>query len=129
MSNAANGNHPSVTNNNTPTSNSGATSGGSKKRKTDEDGGDGSKRLRRADIVNTKLPDAKNIGTLSVTHLVLQDNRLLLPFQKAILEACPHVEQLEISYSQKADGRKIATLVRDNCRNLRRLTLTSTRQP
>ncbi|KAF9119475.1 hypothetical protein BGX30_003818, partial [Mortierella sp. GBA39] len=90
-------------------------------------GGGGSKKRRRAELVNTKLPDARNIDILSVTHLVLEDN-LLLPFQKAILEACPHLEQLEICYSQKADGGKVATLVRDNCRKLRRLTLKSTRQ-
>ncbi|KAF9150801.1 hypothetical protein BG015_007386 [Linnemannia schmuckeri] len=104
----------------------------SKKRKSDDDGagnGGRNKRRRRSALVNVKLPDAKNIGILPITHLVLRDNRLLLPFQKAILEACPHLEQLEICYSQKADGGKVATLVRENCHKLRRLSLRSTRQP
>ncbi|KAG0283728.1 hypothetical protein BGZ96_011884 [Linnemannia gamsii] len=104
----------------------------SKKRKNVDDGagnGRSNKKLRRSELVNTKLPNAKNIGILSITHLVMRDNRLLRPFQKAILEACPHLEQLEICYSQKADGGKVATLVRENCSKLRRLTLRSTRQP
>ncbi|KAF9549104.1 hypothetical protein EC957_004742 [Mortierella hygrophila] len=129
MKTTVTGNQLSVTNNDAPTSSGGVTSGGSKKRKNDENGGGGSKKRRRAELVNTELPDARNIGTLSVTHLVLQDNLLLLPFHKAILEACPHLEQLEICYSLKADGGKVATLVRDNCSKLRRLTLKSTRQP
>jgi hypothetical protein len=103
----------------------------SKKRRSDDDGaGNGRviKRRRRSVLVNTKLPDAKNIGILPITHLVLRDNRLLRPFQEAILEACPHLERLEICYSQKTDGSEVATLVREHCRKLRQLTLRSTRQ-
>ncbi|KAF9140717.1 hypothetical protein BGX30_006102 [Mortierella sp. GBA39] len=106
--------------------------GESMKRKTedDESGNRGcNKRRRRIELVNVKLPDAKKIGILPILHLVLRDNRLLFPFQKAILEACPHLNQLEICYSQKADGGKVATLVRENCHKLRRLSLRSTRQP
>lgn len=105
---------------------------GSKKRKSvDDETGNGrsNKKRRRSELVNAKLPDAKNIGILPITNLVLRDNRLLRPFQKAILQACPYLEQLEICYSQKADGGKVAALVRGNCSKLRRLTLISTRQP
>ncbi|KAF8943937.1 hypothetical protein BGZ47_004863 [Haplosporangium gracile] len=104
---------------------------GSKKRKSDDGAGNGrrNKRRRRLELVNVKLPDAKDIGILPITHLVLLDNLLFLPFQKAIIEACPYLEQLEICYSQKADGGKVATLVRENCHTLRRLSLHSTRQP
>ncbi|KAF8937036.1 hypothetical protein BGZ47_009208 [Haplosporangium gracile] len=131
-----NNNNPTTPAGNTVASNEGTTSGRSKKRKNNDNDGDknddgrnGPKKHRRTKLVNTKLPDAKNIGVLSATYLILRDNRLLLPFQKAILEACPHLEQLEIRYSQKVKGSKVATLVRDNCRKLRRLTLKSTRQP
>ena len=104
----------------------------SKKRKIEDNGAGNrsrNKRRRRSELANAKLPDAKNIGILPISHLVLRDNHLLLPFQKAILEACPHLEQLDICYSQKADGGKVATLVRENCHELRRLSLRSTRQP
>ncbi|KAK3837576.1 MAG: hypothetical protein JOS17DRAFT_786698 [Linnemannia elongata] len=71
-----------------------------KKRKIDDDrAGDvgRNKRLRRSELVSVKLPDAKNFGVLPISHLVLRDNRMLLPFQKEILEACPYLEQLEIA--------------------------------
>lgn len=103
-----------------------------KKHKIEDDGVGNrgrNKRLRRSELVKVKLPNAMNIGILPISHLVLRDNRLLLSFQKAILMACPHLDQLEICYSQKSDGDKVATLVRENCHNLRRLTLHSTRQP
>ncbi|KAF9142734.1 hypothetical protein BG015_000694 [Linnemannia schmuckeri] len=138
----SNSNNSTTTAGNTAASDGVATSGRIRKRKNDDNGedvinkhkknGDGRndpKKNRRAKLANTKLPTAKVIGILSVTYLILQDNRLLLPFWKAILEACPHLEQLEICYSQKADGGKVATLVRDNCRKLRRPMLKSTRQP
>lgn len=94
-------------------------------------GGGASKRRRkyRAKLVAKVLPGARDIGILPITHLVLLDTQLHYPFQKAILDACPHLEQLEICYSQKADGGKIATLVRENCPKIRRLTLHSSRQP
>ncbi|KAG0372912.1 hypothetical protein BGX24_012428, partial [Mortierella sp. AD032] len=118
---------------NTPATNGGETG---TKRKTVDDENIGAslpvkKRRRRNRVkdVNTPRPNAKDIGELPITHLVLLDNRLLLPFQQAILAACPHLDQLEICYSQKADGGEIAALVRDNCKELRRLTLRSTRQP
>ncbi|KAF9904457.1 hypothetical protein EC991_002675 [Linnemannia zychae] len=104
------------------------------KRKSDDDSGDTGiamkkRRKNRTILVNTPLPDAKNFGVLPITHLVLQDNRLMLPFQRAILEASPNLEQLEMCYTQKSSGREIAAVMRDNCRNIRCLTLTSTRQP
>ncbi|KAG0259379.1 hypothetical protein BGZ95_004677 [Linnemannia exigua] len=117
---------------NTPATTSG---GAGAKRKSNDENIDASRpvkksrRRNRAKDFNTVRPDAKDIGELPITHLVLHDNRLLLPFQQAILEACPHLDQLEICYSQKADGGKVAALVRENCRKLRRLTLRSTRQP
>ncbi|KAG0060029.1 hypothetical protein BGZ90_004232 [Linnemannia elongata] len=124
---------PGKTTVNNAAGNSTATNNGkSKKRKIEDDGAGNrgrSKKLTRSERVNVNLPDAKDIGILPISHLVLRDNRLLLPFQKAILEACPHLEQLEICYSQKADGGKVATLVRENCHSLRRLSLRSTRQP
>ncbi|KAG0294783.1 hypothetical protein BGZ96_000449 [Linnemannia gamsii] len=86
------------------------------------------KRRKRAKYVNQELANARDIGILPITHLVLRDNLLLRPFQKAILEACPHLEQLEICYSQKTDGDEVATLVRENCPKICRLTLHSTRQ-
>ncbi|KAF9090336.1 hypothetical protein BGX23_006025 [Mortierella sp. AD031] len=96
-------------------------------------GGEDTKKKKRRRSKRIELMDIEvenvNIGILPVTHLVLADNRLLRPFQKSILEACPHLEQLEICYSQKADGGAVATLVADNCKKLRRLTLRSTRQP
>ncbi|KAF9118063.1 hypothetical protein BGW39_001502 [Mortierella sp. 14UC] len=109
-------------------------SGIGSKRKSDDDSIDTRvvvkrRRKNRASLVNTPLPNAKDFGVLPITHLVLLDNRLLRPFQQAILEASPHLEQLEICYSQKANGGKVAALVRDNCRKIRRLTLRSTRQP
>ncbi|KAG0276126.1 hypothetical protein BGZ95_007986, partial [Linnemannia exigua] len=88
------------------------------KRKND----DGNIDVRVKDV-NMARPNAKDVGELPVAHLVLRDNRLLLPFQQVILKACPHLDQLEICYSQKADGGKVAALVK-----LRRLTLRSTRQ-
>ncbi|KAF9899644.1 hypothetical protein EC991_008526 [Linnemannia zychae] len=87
------------------------------------------RRPNRTILVNTPLPDDKNFGILPITHLVMQDNQLLLPFQQVILEASPDLEQLEICYTRKADGGRVATLVRDNCRNIRRLILRSARQP
>ncbi|KAG0303674.1 hypothetical protein BGZ97_001797 [Linnemannia gamsii] len=88
-----------------------------------------SPRKNRAKLVNQDLVNARDIGILPITLLVLRNNRLLRPFQKSILEACPHLEQLEICYSQKADGSKVATLARENCPKIRRLTLHSIRQP
>ncbi|KAK5820670.1 hypothetical protein F5H01DRAFT_339055 [Linnemannia elongata] len=87
------------------------------------------RRKNRLKLVAKALPDARDLGILPITHLVLRDSRLQHPFQKAILEVCPHLEQLEICYSQRADGGEIATLVRENCSKIRRLTLHSNRQP
>ncbi|KAG0374089.1 hypothetical protein BGX24_010841, partial [Mortierella sp. AD032] len=87
------------------------------------------RRRNRVKDVNTPRPNAKKIGKLPITHLVLLGKRLLLPFQQAILEACPHLYQLDICCFRKADGGKVAALVRDNCREIRRLTLRSSRQP
>lgn len=107
------------------------TPGPSNNNNTTTTGGGASKRRRkyRSKLVAKVLPGAKDLGILPITHLVLRDSHLQLPFQKAILEACPYLEQLEICYSQKADGGKIATLIRENCPRIRRLTLHSTRQP
>ncbi|KAK3835576.1 MAG: hypothetical protein J3R72DRAFT_451538 [Linnemannia gamsii] len=103
------------------------------KRKSDDDG-IGTRPIKkgvrnRAKHINTVLPNAKNLGILPITHLVLRDSQLLLPFQQAMLEACPDLEQLDICYTQKADGGIVAALIRDSCKKVRRLTLRSTRQP
>ncbi|KAF9096512.1 hypothetical protein BGX23_011034 [Mortierella sp. AD031] len=66
---------------------------------------------------------------LTVTHLVLEDNRLQLPIQRHILKRCPDLIQLEICYSQRSDGEQLGALVRDYCPMIRRLTLRSSRQP
>ncbi|KAF9098091.1 hypothetical protein BGX23_007083 [Mortierella sp. AD031] len=109
-------------NNSTPTTTNATTNNG-------DEAGAQSRRIRRAQLMDVELPDAEDIGILNVRHLVLADNRLLLPFQRSILQACPHLVQLEICYSQRSDGGAVATLVRENCEVLRRLTLRSTRQP
>ncbi|KAF9085410.1 hypothetical protein BGX23_009684 [Mortierella sp. AD031] len=87
------------------------------------------KRKRRVELMDTVVKGAKAIKDLPITHLVLADNRLLFPFQRFILKSCRHLEQLEICYSQKADGGILATVVRESCPKIRRLTLRSTRQP
>ncbi|KAF9142733.1 hypothetical protein BG015_000693 [Linnemannia schmuckeri] len=115
------------TNNYNATTSSG---GASNKRKSDDEGvGGGRNKRRRSQGGDLNLLAARNPGILPVTHLVLSDHRLLLPFQKAIFKACPHVEQLEICYTQKAVGSTIANLVAESCPKIRHLTLRSTRQP
>ncbi|KAF9322228.1 hypothetical protein BGZ91_004375 [Linnemannia elongata] len=111
---------------NAPTS----SGGGSNKRECDDEGVDGGgNKRRRSQGSDLNLQAARNPEILPVTHLVLNDNRLLLPFQNAIFKACPHVEKLEICYTQKADGATIASLIAKSCPKIHHLTLTSTRQP
>ncbi|KAK5820718.1 hypothetical protein F5H01DRAFT_411926 [Linnemannia elongata] len=111
---------------NAPTS----SGGGSNKRECDDEGADGGGNKRRCSQgSDLNMQAARNSEILPVTHLVLNDNRLLLPFQNAIFKACPHVEKLEICYTQKADGATIASLVAESCLKIHHLTLTSTRQP
>ncbi|KAF9905530.1 hypothetical protein EC991_001560 [Linnemannia zychae] len=86
-------------------------------------------RMNRIELVNTPLPDAKDFGALPVTQLILRGKRLLLPFHEAILKASPHLEQLEICYSVGSDGKKVGALIRDNCKQVRRLTLQSNEKP
>ncbi|KAF9119110.1 hypothetical protein BGW39_000564 [Mortierella sp. 14UC] len=86
------------------------------------------RRRRRTKEAIAKMKNARDIGTLPVTHLVLGESRLFFPFQKAILRACSDLDQLEICYSQNADGAKTGKVILENCSKTRRLVLTSTTQ-
>ncbi|KAF9086287.1 hypothetical protein BGX23_009014 [Mortierella sp. AD031] len=110
----------SSTNNNNATSNNDNGAAGGTSNRT---------RKRRAEEMEEEMESALDIGKLPIEHLVLADNRLLFPIQRRILEACPHLQQLEICYSQRADGEQVATQVRESCKEIRPLTLRSTRQP
>ncbi|KAF9126938.1 hypothetical protein BG015_004628 [Linnemannia schmuckeri] len=57
------------------------------------------------------VEDPRVIEGLPTKHLVLCNNRLRQPFQKQILETCSKLEQLEICFSEKPIGSKVASLV------------------
>jgi len=66
------------------------------------------KRKTRSLILSERLKNHQDFGHLPVEHLAIRDTRILLPFQKAILKVCKNVE-LDICYSQRADGNAIGT--------------------
>jgi hypothetical protein len=86
----------------------------------------GSRRIkqarRREDI---EMANAADLGTLPITHLVINDSKFHFALRESTFRASPNLKQLETSLPRSTRNQDYAQLIRDHCQKLQVLTVYS----